>query len=627
MPGGSEVGIAWVTLAASARGLVADIQKQVTDPAVASAAGQAGEKAGRSFGASLKTGLKMGAAGLAVGIAGMLRSGFDEVREGSAGIAQLEAGIKSTGGVAGVTVDEMEDLASSIQDMSGQTDDSIVAAESLLLTFTNIRNTETDKIFDQATLAAADMAAKMGGDASSNAILLGKALNAPAEGITALTRVGVSFTEAQKDQIKAMVEAGDTAGAQKLILKELEVEFGGAAEAAGKSTEGQVQRGKRAYEDMAQTLTSKLMPAITPLIQAVTGFLKVMGPIMPYLIPLVGIIYAIVAATKVWTVVQGIFNLTMLANPIVWVVAAIAALIAIIVVCIKYHEEIAAALGRAWDAIKGALTAAWGAIKGAFKAAWDFIKGVAQGIWEFLKEWGPTILAVVAPVIGLPLLIIQHWDEIVAWFKDLGGKIKDALAKLWEWITWPFTEAWDHLSGWFSETWDKIADFFKKIPGYVRDGLGALWDAFTGPFKAAWGWINDNIVKPAKEFFSWLTGKSGDSEADQRAVDRLLAQGKDPSDYGFKMKDGKWVSAYESGGFVLHEQLIRAGEQNKPELMLPLSDPARTYQLLGMAGLAPAGGGGMTINGGVTVVANNPREFWREMDRELASRGRGRGTR
>ena len=61
---------------------------------------------------------------------------------------------------------------------------------------------------------------------------LGKALNDPIKGISALTRVGVTFTDSQKEQIKTLVESGDTMEAQRIILKELTSEFGGAAEAA-----------------------------------------------------------------------------------------------------------------------------------------------------------------------------------------------------------------------------------------------------------------------------------------------------------------------------------------------------------------------------------------------------------
>ena len=61
--------------------------------------------------------------------------------------------------------------------------------------------------------------------------MLGKALNDPIKGITALSRAGVTFTQGQKDQIKTLVESGNLLGAQKIIMGELEAQVGGTAEA------------------------------------------------------------------------------------------------------------------------------------------------------------------------------------------------------------------------------------------------------------------------------------------------------------------------------------------------------------------------------------------------------------
>lgn len=230
--------------------------------------------------AKVAAGAALAVAGAAlVGIAAIVKTGIQEAKDASAVNAQLEAGIKSTGGVAGTTLESMNKLASSIQAFSGQTDDSIAGAQSLLLTFTNIRNVGADKIFDKTTLAAANMAAKLGGDASGQAILLGKALNDPIKGLTALTRVGVSFTDAQKNQIKALQESGDMIGAQKIILAELNTEFGGAAEAAGKSLPGALARGKRAFEDLSQSVVEKFLPIVTPAINWMVDALQAAAPI------------------------------------------------------------------------------------------------------------------------------------------------------------------------------------------------------------------------------------------------------------------------------------------------------------------------------------------------------------
>lgn len=177
-------------------------------------------------------------AGLAVGAG--LKQFVDDARE-SAKVGRLtEQVIKSTGGAAKLTADQVGALATAISNKTGADDEAIQSGQNLLLTFTNIRNGvgKGNDIFNQASQAITDMTAAMnGGEVTADgmktsSIQLGKALNDPVKGVTALSKVGVSFTEQQKKQIKTLVDSGKTMQAQKIILGELSKEFGGAAAAA-----------------------------------------------------------------------------------------------------------------------------------------------------------------------------------------------------------------------------------------------------------------------------------------------------------------------------------------------------------------------------------------------------------
>jgi hypothetical protein len=148
--------------------------------------------------------------------------------------------IKSTGEAAHVTTKEVGELAEHLSEVTGKNAEVIHSGENLLLTFTQIRNRAGDNndIFDQASAAIVDMTAAMNNGVVSqegmkaSSIQLGKALNNPISGMTALQRIGVSFTEEQKNQIKTMAENNNILGAQKVILKEVMTEFGGAAAAS-----------------------------------------------------------------------------------------------------------------------------------------------------------------------------------------------------------------------------------------------------------------------------------------------------------------------------------------------------------------------------------------------------------
>jgi len=196
-------------------------------------------------------------------------------------LAQTEAVFKSTGGAVGVTVQELENLARGLSAVEGQslfTDDQILSAQNVLMTFTNIQDLE----FADATAAIVDLSQAMGQDLQSSAVQVGKALNDPAEGITALTRVGVSFTEEQKAMVAALVETGDTAEAQRIILSELERQFGGSAAAAAGTFSGQMVVMQEKIEDAKGAIGDALVPLlqemgviftenILPVIQDVTA--------------------------------------------------------------------------------------------------------------------------------------------------------------------------------------------------------------------------------------------------------------------------------------------------------------------------------------------------------------------
>jgi cell wall-associated NlpC family hydrolase len=204
-------------------------------------AGRFGVGFNGAFGGIVKhsAGLFVGAFAAIKGV--QFLTGFIEDARESAKVGRISAAvIKSTGGVAGITAGQLGDLATAISNKTGADDEAIQSGENLLATFTNVRN-ETGKgndVFNRATQAAVDMAAAMnGGIVDANGlkaanIQLGKALNDPVKGVTALSKVGVSFTQQQKDQIKTLVDSGKTLDAQKIILGEVGKEFGGAAAAA-----------------------------------------------------------------------------------------------------------------------------------------------------------------------------------------------------------------------------------------------------------------------------------------------------------------------------------------------------------------------------------------------------------
>ena len=194
--------------------------------------------------------------------------------------AQTEAVLKSMGTTANGTATDLANMASALQKTTAFSDEAILAGANLLLTFKNIQNQAGagNDIFDQTATLMLDVARAMGTSASGEAIRLGKALNDPVKGISALTRVGIQFTDQQKAQIKALAESGDLMGAQKIILAELQQQFGGSAAAYAGTFAGQVESLNNDLNDLSEEIGFMVMPAIKELVSEFRDLIPVIGP-------------------------------------------------------------------------------------------------------------------------------------------------------------------------------------------------------------------------------------------------------------------------------------------------------------------------------------------------------------
>lgn len=225
----------------------------------------------KGFGNSVEHFGKVAAAGVLAAGAAVTAFGVASVKafmESEDAIAQTNAVLKSTGGIAGVTAEQVDQLASSLQKVTKFSDEEIRSGENLLLTFTKI----SKDIFPQATEIMLDMSQALGQDLKSSAVQLGKALQDPILGVTALRRVGVNFSDAQRDVIENLVKTNKLAEAQALILKELQTEFGGSAKAAGETFAGKMVILKNTFNDVQEAVGKAIVDAITPFAKQLSDF-------------------------------------------------------------------------------------------------------------------------------------------------------------------------------------------------------------------------------------------------------------------------------------------------------------------------------------------------------------------
>lgn len=314
--------------------------------------------------------------------------------------------IRATGGAAHVSAAQLDTLTTALSNQIGVDDEAITAGENVLLSFRNIRN-ETgagNDIFNQATKAAADLSTVMGGSLTKANLTLGKALNDPVKGLTALGRQGVKFTDQQKRQIEALVRAGDVLGAQKIILGEVGKEFGGAAEAAADP----LQRLKVAADNLKEALGGGLLGAIGPVAQQLADLATAMGPSFTVLGESIGKAFATLApviadlAKNVIPVLSALADLVGSAGADIGKVLA-AAFVALTPVIVALAPPLTDLVDLLADGLVDAIVAIAPVLEGAAEAAVPLVELLADGLTAAIHDLMPSLRIVgrvVADLIG-----------------------------------------------------------------------------------------------------------------------------------------------------------------------------------------------------------------------------------
>lgn len=180
------------------------------------------EKAFDGIGAAIAGGF----AGITIGT--VFAKFITETKEAEQEQAQLAAVVKSTGMAAGYSVGQLNDMAAALAQSSVFSEGDINKAQTRLLSYTGVVGDQVPK----AMQAVIDMSSRLGVDLNQAAETIGKALDVPSEGLSALSKQGFRFTDDQKKVVEQLERTGKTAQAQKIILDALESSYGGAAAAA-----------------------------------------------------------------------------------------------------------------------------------------------------------------------------------------------------------------------------------------------------------------------------------------------------------------------------------------------------------------------------------------------------------
>lgn len=494
------------------------------------------------------------ASGLGFGVAGLITNAVSSIKSFAKGSVQaavearkaderITAIAKSMGlldTTLGGSITRLSDYATTLQSNTGVSDEVIKQGQAMILTFSNVARTAGDAggMFDRATAAAVDLSAAGFGSVEGASKQLGKALQDPVKGITALGRAGVTFTQAEKDKIKTLVESGQMLKAQEIVMKGVETQVGGTA--AATMTAGDKMR--VAFDEFQETLGKAVLPMVekvqtwiaerlVPAIETAMAWIKDnVGPIFvnafnmakaaiesvvgafvalwPYLQPLAPLFLAAAAAVgvfvaamqaqkavssiqamitngiKTMTIYQRALNIAVLSNPYVAVAALIIGAIAGIALAFKMIYDRSKVLRDAFaglvNTIKTIASVIFGEIVGAFKSLFGMSDkgqksvGGLGDIMQSIADVAGPILAKVLQGVGMYLKVLGNILRVVV---KAWTVYFTAIKMVVNLIKGAVIVAFKALGGVFNWVMDRlgpIGKMFKTVAGNIGKAFGNI---------------------------------------------------------------------------------------------------------------------------------------------------------
>lgn len=452
-------------------------------------------------------------------------------------IAQVESRLQSMGNASGKTSEQLQESAKQLQRLSTFDDDDILRnVTSAMLTFGRVAGEQ----FDRAQRSAVDMATSLQMELQPATVMIGKAMNDPVKGITAMGRAGIQFSKAQKDMIKGFVEQGRIMDAQNVILAELERQFMGAGLAAREAVPGSDAIDSwREFQETIGAVALRVIEAIEPMvvrvldafnnmtpgmqtfIVAVAGVAAAIGPLLWALGAFVG---AIGNLAPLWASFVTLFTDAMVTAGISSVGVAIRALLAYLAPWAAAIVLVGAALWEFRGVLVEAFEAIMAVVQGNLLPAFQNLFGKIGALMAELSV-GPiadfvrTIMWMVAEVAGFLLKMAgvfagRTLSTIVDVIATLIGVVTDFVRIIEALLSGDFAGAWEAATDLVGNAMSGMLDAFENIlpgiTGVVEAIAAAVQDYIGDRIAATLGWIEarfpglvDAVAAMARGAIAW----------------------------------------------------------------------------------------------------------------------------
>lgn len=481
-----ELGSAFISVSLGTQKLGPEIKQAFGN--VEGTAGDAGASAGKSFqgkfsGFMAKAALP--AAGVLGGI-GLLAKNFGDL----AAVAEQNVGaVETVFGSAAGKVSEFASVSAQSVGLSASSYNELSAVTGTALKAAGVPVDQLAAKNDELITRGADLASVFGGTTADAVGAMGAAFRGEFD---TLERFGVNLTaeainaelaaRGQDNLGGAALEAAKKQATMDLIMEKSAVSAGNFAKESDTAA-GAQQRSTAAWEDASAKLGEALLPIMTAVATKVSEMASWISQNAGLVTGLAIGVGVLAGAIAIWSAVQGVLNLVMLASPITWVILGIVALIAVVV-----------ALIANWDAVVQFITAVWGGFIG-------WITGVIAGFVGFWNDmWGQV-----------GQFISDVWNNIVSWVSGAINNVSNTIGAVLGGIQAAWNAAWGAVGAKISEIWEGIKSGVSNGISNVTNAVSGVKDKILGALAGAGSWlvsVGKNIIQGLIDGASGMIGNA-----------------------------------------------------------------------------------------------------------------------
>jgi hypothetical protein len=340
--------------------------------------------------------------------------------ETSAQIAQI---LRDTG--SAIPLSQIQAYAQQVQSTTLFTQQDVLASEALIVSHTDLQGS-----FEQVTNIAADLATKMGSDLPNATRVLTNALADPVAGLNQLIRQGnIDFPAATVTMIENLAKAGDTAGADAVILQTLQTSIGGVAQAAAGAPGAALTQLNNQLAALGTVVGNDLLPLLDtlakdlePVIQDVTQWAAAHPKLTDAIV--IGTAALVALALVIGVVEVAIITITPVVEMIGVAIAALSGPIGLAILVI-------------------------GVLAAVIASNWSLIENDTETIWDGITTFFTTTFN---------------------WLKNLFTSSLDDVSNIW-------TSAWTDMSTFLGNIWATIENTVKTGVNYVITAINAFINA------------------------------------------------------------------------------------------------------------------------------------------------------